>query len=151
QTWSAYITVIDECECAEVTFEEIIIEGNCNTANQILRIWTGSDNCGNTARDTQRVNVINDSAPSFEWTTDVTGNIANGEILEVECFEGGLPAWVYDLDFRSMQASDACQSNSDLRVSFNYSFIGFADCITDGYVQAYEFVWTATSSCGVQG
>ncbi len=151
QTWSDYIIVIDECECAEVTFEEIVIEGNCNTANVILRIWTGTDNCGNTVRDTQRVNVINNSGPDFLWNTDITGNIANGEILEVECFQGGLPAWVYDLDFRSMQAVDACQSNSDLRVSFNYEFMGFGDCITDGYVQAYEFVWTATSSCGVLG
>ncbi len=151
QAWSDHIIVLDECECAEVTFEEILIEGNCNTANLILRIWTGIDNCGNTVRDTQRVSVINDSAPDFFWNTDITGNIANGEILEVECFQGGLPAWVYDLDFRSMLAFDACQFNSDLRVSFSYEFLGFGDCIADGYVQAYEFVWTATSSCGVEG
>ncbi|MBK7428558.1 MAG: DUF3494 domain-containing protein [Saprospiraceae bacterium] len=151
QIWSEFIIVIDECECAEVTFEEIVIEGNCQTATQILRIWTGTDNCGNTARDTQRVNVINNSGPNFTWTTDITGNIANGEILEVECFEGGLPAWVYELDFRSMKAVDACQTNSDLRVSFDYEFLGFGDCIADGYVQAYEFMWTATGICGIQG
>ncbi len=58
------LTATDNCDDnVEVTFEEIIGDGCPYT---VERIWTATDDCGNTATVTQTLTVIDEEAPVFD-------------------------------------------------------------------------------------
>ena len=56
----------DDCD-ADVQIEETqeTLPGPCPDSYEVVRTWTIADNCGNTARATQLVTVIDSGAPTF--------------------------------------------------------------------------------------
>ena len=54
------VTATDNCSAVTIDFEEQFLAGGCPN---VLRVWTATDACGNTAVLTQQVNVIDNEAP----------------------------------------------------------------------------------------
>ncbi|MFT7104791.1 MAG: hypothetical protein ACJAQ5_001905, partial [Flavobacteriales bacterium] len=63
------VTVSDNCSAIEnitFTFNEEIIEGNCNGNYTIIRTWYAMDECGNENGFEQVISVQDTTAPTFE-------------------------------------------------------------------------------------
>jgi gliding motility-associated-like protein len=118
------ITATDDCDQnVDIVLDENTELKDCGAT--ITRIWTATDNCGNTVSQTQIVELIDTQAPVFlTLPADVTvdcDNIPTSEDLEVE---------------------DDCADNIQ---------VSFSDIITPGAC-ATDYViirtWTATDLCG---
>ncbi|MBK7342564.1 MAG: hypothetical protein IPJ06_05315 [Saprospiraceae bacterium] len=116
------VTATDNCDLVvSVVFAEVIIDGTCPGNYTVIRTWTASDNCGNTASDQQNIYVGDNSAPSF---VNPPANVT------VEC--DAVPAPL------TVTAEDAC--DDDINVTFT-------EVRQDGTCpDAYTLVrtWTAT-------
>lgn len=147
QSPAGIVVANDECECSNLYMIEEIIEGVCSREYILLRIWEAVDNCGNIARDTQRIFVTDTSALEIYPISPYLENAASGQSIHIDC-QHGFPSWVYQLNNSSVQAFGAC-SDQSITISFERNFAGYGDCRAGEYLQRYELVWTATDDCGV--
>jgi hypothetical protein len=53
----AVLTASDNCGTADVTFSESTADGSCPNSYILTRIWTATDECGNTTSHTQTITV----------------------------------------------------------------------------------------------
>ncbi len=141
------VVATDECECSNLYMIEEIIEGVCSREYILLRIWEAVDNCGNIARDTQRIHVTDTTGLEIFILSPYLENVASGESIFIDC-QQGFPSWVYQLNNSSVQVFGACADQS-ISLSFERNFAGYGDCRTGEYLQRYELIWTATDDCGV--
>ena len=112
----------DNCDNdVEISYNESIIASGC--PYQIKRIWTATDNCGNTQVATQTVTVIDEILPSFDPFP---------VFVEVECDQLGA---------YTITASDNCDSDVEVTVISELEFSGA--CY--GTVQR---IYEATDNCG---
>ncbi|ESU25777.1 hypothetical protein FLJC2902T_30600 [Flavobacterium limnosediminis JC2902] len=81
------LTATDSCGEVTVTLEETEVEGSCKSRYELIRTWTATDACGNTATHTQTLNlnchvkVFNAVSPDGDGNNDVF-------YLEgIECFQ----------------------------------------------------------------
>ena len=118
-------TAYDACGDAVVTFNDNIIGSNCPQTYTIVRTWTATDDCGNTASATSVYNVTDDVAPIF------TAFPADASI---ECSATELPA-------AGASASDNC----DTEVTITYIDVLVAQ---DNCQRTYERRYTAADDCG---
>ncbi|MFC4511297.1 hypothetical protein ACFO28_13360, partial [Flavobacterium buctense] len=82
----AVLTAIDNCGSANVTLNEAIIQGSCPSSYQIVRTWTATDACNNTASVSQIITVSDTLAPTFvdvapANTTASCDNIPSAAVL----------------------------------------------------------------------
>ena len=85
------VTVSDNCsadEDIEVVFEESTLDGDCDGSWVIVRTWTATDECGNSASVTQNITGVDNEPPVF---TSV------GEGVTIECDEDA-PAPEYEVE-----------------------------------------------------
>ncbi|MFN5294297.1 MAG: T9SS type A sorting domain-containing protein [Flavobacteriales bacterium] len=116
---------MDACGLATVTFADNIIGSNCPQTYTIIRTWTATDDCGNTASATSVYNVIDDVNPVFtSFPADAS----------IECDVTELPA-------AGAEASDNC----DGQVSIDYVDMLVAQ---NNCQRTYERIYTATDACG---
>ena len=119
-------TATDNC-AGEVAliFNDVNTQGNCAGSYTVVRTWTATDACGNTATASQTINVQDITAPAIsELPAPST----------IDC-----PATP---EFATPTATDACGSTFTL---------DFADATTSGICAgSYSIVrtWTATDACG---
>ncbi|WP_291128602.1 gliding motility-associated C-terminal domain-containing protein, partial [Flavobacterium sp. UBA7682] len=66
----AVLTAIDNCSAATVTMSQTTIQGNCPSNYQLVRTWTATDACGNTATVVQTITV-----------SDTVGPVSNTPLL----------------------------------------------------------------------
>ncbi|MFT5262326.1 MAG: gliding motility-associated-like protein, partial [Polaribacter sp.] len=131
------ITATDNCDPdVVITFEETQVGADCNY--DLLREWTATDHCGNTAVEAQTINVIeplefeetsNDpicvgyaielssnitSTGIFSWTgpNGFTSNEANPVILDATLDMAGTYTLYYENDL-------GCYGTADVRVAVN--------------------------------
>ena len=117
-------TASDDCDNApSVSVSEETISGNCANRYQVIRTWTASDACGNTATASQILTVTDEEAPVF---SGVPQNVALG------CNEA-IPA-------DEPTATDNCDTDVEIFMAETR-----AD-LTDGYTLTR--VWTASDACG---
>ncbi|WP_306643951.1 LamG domain-containing protein [Sanyastnella coralliicola] len=121
---SNLIEVIDDCDFAlEIGFEEILLEGDAQGCNRTLeRTWFASDACGNEASFTQIINVVDESAPIFEFVP---------ADIEVAC--GETPP------YEEPVATDNC---TDVTVALAF------ELVSNGCNDQLIRTWTATDNCG---
>ncbi len=123
-------TATDNCDTkVDIAFKETRTNlgsgGTIGCTYSILRTWTASDNCANTATISQTLTVQDTKAPKF------TTLIAD---LTVAC--GKIPA----------KTPPAAVDNCDLSVSFSLKETKINGTCVDNYSIKRE--WTATDRCG---
>ena len=144
------VVAIDECECAEVYFEEVTGD-ICGDTYNVFRIWTAVDNCGNMSRDTQVITVIKDFTQGVSISMNEPNliGLAPNSILEFECTTGeSLPNWLLNLDANSISVENACFG---VQPDINFLIIDVTpinnNCLISGFVKAYEFGWFIHDGC----
>lgn len=122
-------TVSDNCdENPVLSMEETIVDGDCPSNYHILRTWTLTDACGNTATATQQITVEDSTPPILSGiptniTLDCTEELPN--LLEL-----------------TASATDNCSKLSP---------IGISEAITPGECPIFFLVtrtWTVRDECG---
>ena len=117
------ITATDNCD-SEVTieFEESITNGSCVGNYSLIRTWTATDNCGNTAQGTQRITIIDSTNPVLaNVPTDITIN--ENEPLPSPS---------------NVSATDNCDTDVEITVTDT----------NDGLLNIIIRTFTATDNCG---
>src|SRR5690606_23765033 len=70
------ITASDACGTANVTFNEVRTDGDCEGNYTLVRTWIAGDSCGNNVSASQTITVTDTAGPSidgeFETNIDVT-------------------------------------------------------------------------------
>ncbi len=116
----------DNCDDdVTITFEEITNAGGCTAEFGIVRIWTATDNCGNSKSVSQIITTIDEEAPVFSELP---------MSMEIECDMVPPPA--------ELTASDNC--DTDVVVTF-------VEGSTPGMCEnTFTLIrtWTATDDCG---
>ncbi|MBK9105204.1 MAG: DUF3494 domain-containing protein [Saprospiraceae bacterium] len=119
-------TATDLCDAAvAVTFTELTVAGTCPQEYSITRIWTATDDCGNTATCASTITIADNTAPVITCPTGIN---------TIEC---GTP-----LSFGTPTVTDACDAAVE---------VIFADVSVSGLCpQEYSVTrtWTATDDCG---
>ena len=119
-------TAADACDAdVEIAEEQRTEPGNCADAYVVVRLWTATDDCGNTATASQLVTVVDEEAPAF---ASVPAEVT------IEC-GADLPA---DL----AAATDNCDDEVDVTV---------VEKVVPGAcagTYAVRRVFTATDNCG---
>ncbi|MDP5081792.1 MAG: gliding motility-associated C-terminal domain-containing protein, partial [Winogradskyella sp.] len=119
------VTATDNCGNATVTVVESTTEGSCANEYTLVRTWTATDDCNNETIQIQTINVVDNTAPSFNEDLPEDINIECDAVLEAE----------------ELTASDNCGTAE----------VTFEEIITDGAC-AGDFIierrWTATDLCG---
>lgn len=121
---TANVTANDDCnDTIEVIFSESTTGNTCD-AQQIIRTWTATDDCGNTTTAQQIINIQDDIAPVLVGVpSDIT----------VEC--DAIPA------VENVSVNDDCTENIN---------IVFTENETGTTCQDRQIIrtWTATDDCG---
>lgn len=119
------IQASDNCSNqVSVTYEQEVIPGNCATNYEVIRTWLATDACGNEAKLTQNVMVVDNRIPIFITSVapviftdcenipqipNVVAESASGEVTvvyEEETVEGDCAST--STIFRKWTATDAC-------------------------------------------
>ncbi len=120
------ITVTDNCDAnVDVTYTENTIQGSCPQAKIVVRTYTATDDCGNTAKCTQKITVLDTQAPIIIGVpADVT----------IQC-DQPVPGY-------NVKAADNCDPNVIL--------VFKQDSIPGPCKQSYTLIrtWSATDACG---
>ncbi|HZV70930.1 MAG TPA: ice-binding family protein [Saprospiraceae bacterium] len=125
-------TATDGCDgSVDITFTEITTQGVCFQEFTVSRVWTATDDCGNTSICFQSVSIVDDIAPTISCPANLT----------LECTASTLPA-----STGTATAIDNCAGAP---------IITSADVIISSLVCLQQSViirtWTATDGCGNVG
>ncbi len=66
------LTASDDCSVANVTYNEVRTDGNCESNYTLTRSWLATDACGNETSHTQTITVQDTTAPTFTVPADLT-------------------------------------------------------------------------------
>jgi gliding motility-associated-like protein len=134
------LQAIDDCDpSVDVHFAERLIPGICAGNYQILRTWTATDDCGNTATATQVVLIQDSTPPVVHFNHPALTGKSNGDTLFMSCDS------LIFLGAGDVLASDNC---GDVDVRFIEDIRESTDCAQDGYLTRLHCTWRATDDCG---
>ncbi|MCH2200140.1 MAG: T9SS type A sorting domain-containing protein, partial [Flavobacteriales bacterium] len=109
----------DNCGEVSVTYTDDVADSDCDSEYSIVRVFTATDACGNTATASQNITVVDTTAPVLDGTPDAE--------LALDC-EDEVPAAA------DVTAFDTCEG--DVEVSYTEELIGdlpaegsSADCV----------------------
>ena len=120
------VTATDNCDASvNVVMNEVRTNGTCTDGYILTRTWTATDNCGNTATQSQVITVEDTTVPVL---VGVPSNIT------VEC--SAVPTAPI------VTATDNC----DASVNVVMNEVRTNGTCTDGYILTRT--WTATDNCG---
>ncbi|RZJ33236.1 MAG: gliding motility-associated C-terminal domain-containing protein, partial [Flavobacterium sp.] len=127
---AATLTATDNCSNAtvNVTVADSVTLGACAGSYTVIRTWTATDACGNTAIQTQDITVVDQTAPVFNGTAP--------DDITVEC-DSVLPTPP------TFTATDNCDNTGIAVVYAETSEPG-----TCPIVSVLTRTWTATDACG---
>lgn len=138
----------DECECADITYSDQIVDGACAGSYTILRTYTAKDCCGNMSTYTQTINVVDDTPPLIIPTVGALATMKSGDTLVTYCGDNELPDWLYLPADQMVAAADGCSSATT--IGFDISESNQDACWLYGYSKQYTVSFTATDDCGNQ-
>ena len=116
--------------CSEVTLTfEDTYEGDCDNGTTITRVWTGTDDCGNSATATQLITIAPDEEPPV-----FSNVIPDGTY---NCNDG-MPV------FDTPTVSDNCGSGANITMTHNDVWNNTGDCGSFFITRT----WTAVDLCG---
>jgi hypothetical protein len=120
----APVTATDACDPAPaVAFTEVREDGDCPGQHELLRTWTATDRCGNTASETQRITVQDTTPPAIAVGSDVVACLwppnhrhvpVDASLLAVDATDAcsGPVEWLI-VGCSSSQPDDARESDPD--------------------------------------
>lgn len=136
----------DECECANISFADVIVPGSCAGSYTILRTYTAKDCCGNASTYTQKINVVDNTAPEI---IPLDGNLAaysSGDTIVTYCGDNEYPEWLNKPVNELIKGVDACSGNTTIDLQVNEE--NQDACWLYGYSKQYNVVFSATDDCG---
>jgi hypothetical protein len=74
-------TATDNCSGATIAYSQATNDGACDQAYTLVRTWTATDGCGNSSSASQKITVVDTTAPQITNTCDYD----NLEVVEVCC------------------------------------------------------------------
>ncbi|WP_439151174.1 HYR-like domain-containing protein [Winogradskyella sp.] len=119
----------DNCDTSlEAAYTDSMSDGSCTNEMVITRTWTLTDDCGNTTTQTQTINVVDTTAPTFTVPSDIT----------IEC-----DIDVDDVTITGDMTDEADNCDTGLEAVYTDSIVD-GDC-----VNTYMIVrtWTLTDAC----
>lgn len=143
------VIAIDECECAEIFFEERIEGNECDTEFRIIRTWTAIDNCGNAASESQIIDVHRKSEMSLNVShSDLEGIEPFGDLWAPCTGETGTPAWLYKMVSAEVKIENNCKF-APAGISYDVTqYTNDGPCSELGYQQHWRITWAAKDECG---
>jgi hypothetical protein len=123
------VTASDNCGTPTLDFEELIEDGTCPNCYDIIRTWTATDACGNTAEGSQTISIVDTTAPVLYGVP---------KDLNLQC------ATDVPVAPTTITASDNCDDAEDIVIALN-------EVLKKGSCDnrfTLERTWTATDSCG---
>jgi hypothetical protein len=114
-------TATDTCGDATWTVEESFV-GDCGETGVYTRVYTATDECGNTATDSHTITIVDTTPPTVTANPDAT----------VECGD--------DFDLAGATGADTC---GEVTIESDSAFV--ADCGNSG---VWTITYTATDDCG---
>ncbi len=139
----------DECECADITYADQIVNGACAGTYTIYRTYTAKDCCGNMSTYTQKINVVDDTPPQIIPEDRKLASIKNGDVVTTYCGSDEFPTWLNKPVNQLISAVDLCSSNPKLGLKITEE--NQDACWLYGYSKQYTVLFTATDACGNQG
>ncbi|MEZ4961588.1 MAG: SdrD B-like domain-containing protein [Saprospiraceae bacterium] len=135
------VTATDNCDPdVPVTMTETYTTLPNGCITQILRTFTATDDCNNTAFATQTIFIINGAAPVITLNNPLLAGLGDGDTLFMEC--NGLVSLSANM---ASATSDCCPNTT---IQFFESVIAAGSCATDGYMQVMRCGWVASDCCG---
>jgi hypothetical protein len=159
----------EDCEgSVDVTLTESTIAGSCASQYTIERVFTATDNCGNTTTATQTIQVVDDAAPVFvsvpedatyEVGVDVPTTLAeatdNCGSVNVDFFDvSDASAGVFTTITRTFIATDECGNTAEaIQTIIVNEILGCTDAIACNYNEGATFEDGSCDycSCGIGG
>jgi len=139
------VQATDECECANISFVDNIINGACAGSYTIQRVYTAKDCCGNMSFHTQTINVVDDTPPVLIPTFSVLANIAQGDTLTSYCGQQELPEWLSLPADQLIGMSDGCSAATSM--GFDIKESNENACWLYGYSKLYTITYSAMDAC----
>lgn len=134
-------TVVDNCDpTVFATVTETPQGGGCAGGLNVLRTWTATDICGNTATATQLITYVDNTPPTLTFADPDLAGASDGDIITLDCND------LLQLDENTVTADDFCDTDPD--VDFDEVINSNFNCATDGYFRELVCTWTATDACG---
>ncbi|MEL6923863.1 MAG: T9SS type A sorting domain-containing protein, partial [Bacteroidota bacterium] len=117
------VEAADNCSSISVTFEDVRESGDCNGGYSVTRVWTATDQSGNSATASQVFTITKDETPPLFSFVPGDQSLSCGDAVQ----------------FGVASASDQC-SNTQLRFEDEYT--------QNAGVEIYTRTWTAVDDCG---
>ncbi len=133
-------TAEDDCGSVSLDYEDLPGNGTGLCAGGIIRLWTATDACGNTATAEQIIGQTDNEPPQISFANPVLPLGNNGDTLTFGCINFPVPS------VNDVVATDNCDDSLD--VSFAETNIIDGDCASDGFIRLFQCTWTATDDCG---
>ena len=129
------LTAIDNCDgpITVMPTEQVSVDPNCANAVSILRTWTFTDACGNTASVSQSLNTADNTPPAIDCSQFPS--------VTLPCDATELPAPII------IAALDNCDGPIDAIIDMNGDISDFSACPDDGSLNIAR-TYTYTDGCG---
>ena len=122
----------------EITFSE---QQNGTTCNyNLIRTWTATDDCGNSASDSQTIQIMDNTPPLITPIAPMLAGISSGDTLIMQCGATNL------LDDNDAMATDNCDDNPMIELKEGEIIV--SSCLNDDFLVWMECYWEATDACG---
>ncbi len=134
--------VTDNCDNdVTITVNDVRVDGNCVGNFTIERIWTATDDCGNSTTAIQNITAVDNTPPVITFVHPFLVGHNDGDTIVIQCDNLVL------LDDEDATASDNCSIPT---IEFDEMVVASGNCATDGFFERLVCTWTATDDCGNQ-
>ena len=129
------VTASDDCDNdLTVAYSSNEIEGICKDNYTIIRMWSVTDNCGNTTEHQQTITVQDTQGPNIVLINPILTGLANGDTLTYQCNPD-----IFNIDDATI--NDNCDSEPNL---------SFVELVVDDNIchTVLACTWTGEDVCG---
>lgn len=140
------VIATDECQCAELTYEDSELNPGCLDGQEVIRTYTATDCCGNMSQAQQVITLEDKVGPRITMADPHILAFSDGEVSRYNCSELSLPQFYEELSNTSVNAMDYCGEVS--HIDFEVIPEESLDCYNDGYLEKYQYRWRAYDLCG---
>jgi hypothetical protein len=135
----------DNCEDVIIEFEDNFVQDpQCPQAGRIDRIFTISDNCGNSLEVLQQIEIVDTVAPEIEVVDSLLSQIESGDTLTFECRGQDVTWMLPQFDTSDIIATDNC---GETTVTIQDTILTLGQCEQTGYLAQIYCEFIVTDEC----